>query len=142
MDPRGSITSILLIISEEVVTPTDKKYHTEEIIIHTPIALSRDETALVEHARRIAEAAHAGQMDKAHLPYFESHVADVHRRVVAYGGDATEQIAALLHDVLEDTGVSESDLRKKGVPEDALVIVKLLTRDPGKPKTEYYERIR
>lgn len=69
-------------------------------------------------------------------------MADVHRRVVAYGGDVNEQIAALLHDVLEDTQVSESDLRNKGVPEAAMVIVKLLTRIEAEPKTDYYERIR
>jgi (p)ppGpp synthase/HD superfamily hydrolase len=69
-------------------------------------------------------------------------VADVHRRVVSYGGDVNEQIAALLHDVLEDTKVSEIELRKQGVPEEALVIVKLLTKVAGEPKSDYYERIR
>jgi len=69
-------------------------------------------------------------------------VADVHRRVVAYGGDVNEQIAALLHDVLEDTEVSASDLGREGVPEAALVIVKLLTRVEDEPKADYYERIR
>lgn len=121
---------------------TDKRYQTEEIVISVPIALSPDEAALVEHARRIAKAANEGQLDKAHLSYFESHVADVYRRVASYGGGVNEQIAALLHDVLEDSEVSESELRIKGVPEAALVIVKLLTKIDGEPKTECYERIR
>jgi (p)ppGpp synthase/HD superfamily hydrolase len=107
-----------------------------------PATLSPDETALVEHAEKVARAAHKGQLDKAGLPYFESHVADVHRRVVSYGGGAIEQIAALLHDVLEDTVVTENDLRNEGFPEEALVIVKLLTIVPDEPKTDYYERIR
>jgi hypothetical protein len=61
---------------------------------------------------------------------------------VGYGGDVNEQIAALLHEVLEDTEVSESDLRRNGVPEATLVIVKLLTKVDGEPKTDYNERIR
>lgn len=107
-----------------------------------PATLSLEEAALVEHAKQVARAAHKGQLDKAGLPYFESHVADVHRRVISYGGGANEQIAALLHDVLEDTEVTENLLRKEGFPEEALVIVKLLTKVPGEPKTDYYERIR
>ena len=107
-----------------------------------PVTLSPDETALVQDARRIARAAHEGLLDKAGLPYFEAHVADVHRRVVSYGGDVNEQIAALLHDVLEDTEVSEDELRNAGVPEEALVIVKLLTKNDTQPKSDYYERIR
>ena len=107
-----------------------------------PLILSPSEAAQVEHARRIARAAHEGQFDKAGLPYFESHVADVHRRVVFYGGDVVEQIAALLHDVLEDTKVTETDLQNEGIPEQALVIVKLLTKNDGEPVSDYYERIR
>jgi (p)ppGpp synthase/HD superfamily hydrolase len=107
-----------------------------------PATLSPDEAALVEHAERVARAAHKGQLDKAGLPYFESHVADVHCRVVSYGGGVNEQIAALLHDVLEDTPVTEIELRKESFPEEALVIVKLLTKVPDESKTNYYERIR
>lgn len=55
-----------------------------------PVELSADQTALVAHAARTARAAHEGQRDKAGHAYFESHVADVHRRVISYGGDANE----------------------------------------------------
>jgi (p)ppGpp synthase/HD superfamily hydrolase len=107
-----------------------------------PVELSADETALVAQAGRIARAAHEGQLDKAGLAYFESHVADVHRRVISYGGGANEQIAALLHDVLEDTNVNLTELRSQGIPEEALVIVRLLTKTDGEPNGDYYERIR
>ena len=107
-----------------------------------PMALSPGEAALVAHAERLARAAHEGQLDKAGLPYFESHVADVHRRVVSYGGNVNEQISALLHDVLEDTKVTPTELREEGVPEEALMIVRLLTKVHGEPKSDYYERIR
>jgi len=123
-------------------TPADEEYRAEEIFMSVPPSLSAEESVLVEHAGQVARAAHRGQLDKADLPYFESHVADVQRRVVSYGGDVNEQIGALLHDVLEDTSVSEADLRDEGFPEEALVIVGLLTRKEGEPSGDYYERIR
>lgn len=106
------------------------------------MALTPQETALVADAARLARAAHEGQVDKAGRPYFDSHVADVHARVVAYGGDVHEQVAALLHDVLEDTAVTEDALVAAGVPEPALRIVRLLTKVDGEPKEDYYQRIR
>lgn len=71
-------------------------------------------TEVVERARRLAQAAHAGQLDKAGNDYYESHLLDVCRRVVSYGGDADEQAAAWLHDVVEDTTVTELDLLEAG----------------------------
>lgn len=82
----------------------------------------------IDVARELAQRAHDGQVDKVGLPYFATHVEDVHRRVVAAGGDEVQQIAALLHDVLEDTTVTEADLVSLGVPEAALHIVRLLTK--------------
>lgn len=67
---------------------------------------------------------------------------DVHRRVVEYGGDVIEQVAALLHDVVEDTDHTLDELAAKGVPPAALEIVRLLTRAPGEPRGPYYARIR
>lgn len=51
------------------------------------------------------------------MPYFEAHLADVHRRVMSAGGDEAQQIAALLHDVLEDSSAIEAELRALGVPD-------------------------
>jgi (p)ppGpp synthase/HD superfamily hydrolase len=59
---------------------------------------------------------------------------DAQRRVVSYDGDVNEQIAALLHGVLEDTKVRQTELPKEGVPEEALVTVRLLTTVDGEPK--------
>ena len=53
-------------------------------------------TDSVERARRLAQAAHAGQVDKAGRDYYESRLLDVHSRVVTYGGGADEQAAAWL----------------------------------------------
>jgi len=74
-------------------------------------------TDVAERARHLAQAAHAGQFDKAGNDYYASHLVDVCRRVVSYGGDAAEQAAAWLYDVVEDTAVTELDLLGAGFPD-------------------------
>ncbi|MGB9222732.1 HD domain-containing protein [Mycobacterium sp.] len=90
-------------------------------------------------AEAIASAAHAGQVDKAGMPYV-GHV----RRVASYvdpsNGDAV--VAALLHDVIEDAGVTAADLADRGVPAVAIEAVELLTRRAEVSPTDYYLRIR
>ena len=85
----------------------------------------------VDAARELAQRAHEGQVDKVGQPYFAAHVEDVHRRVVAAGGDEDQQVAALLHDVLEDTAVTEEELLALGVSDAALRIVRLMTKTGG-----------
>ena len=60
-------------------------------------------------------AAHYGQVDMAGMPYQE-HPERVLHRMLARWPDATvdEQHAALLHDVLADTSITEADLRRLG----------------------------
>lgn len=95
-----------------------------------------------ETAEAMARRAHAHQKDKVGMPYFETHVQDVHRRVLAAGGDKDQQVAALLHDVLEDTDVEEADLIAQGISSGALEIVRLMTKREGDPSETYLERLR
>ena len=97
-------------------------------------------------ARRIAEAAHAGQVDKAGEPYI-GHVA----RVAARLDDPLDRAVGWLHDVVEDTGKSRLDLLREAYPlPDSLwdtwarVVddVLLLTHRPHEPRVDYYERIK
>ena len=99
-------------------------------------------TESVERARRLAQAAHAGQVDKAGRDYYESHLLDVHRRVVIYGGNADEQAAAWLHDVVEDTPVTELDLLSAGFSDTTVLIVHLMTKQEGEDPALYYARLR
>lgn len=55
-------------------------------------------------ALSLAAAAHAGQFRKATPVPYISHPVAVAALVAEYGGSTDEQIAALLHDVLEDAG--------------------------------------
>jgi len=99
-------------------------------------------TMTVQAAEALARRAHDRQVDKVGMPYFETHVQDVHRRVVAAGGSEDQQVAALLHDVLEDTDVTETDLRAADISEPALQLVLLMTKQDGEDTAVYLERIR
>lgn len=78
---------------------------------------------LVERAESIAREAHAGQPDKAGEPYI-GHPA----RVAARLDDPTLQAAAWLHDVVEDTSWTLTDLGDAGVPDDVIEIVDAVTK--------------
>lgn len=93
---------------------------------------------LVETARLVATAAHAGQVDKGGAPYIE-HPAFVADRVRWLGGDEVEVAAAWLHDVVEDTPVS-LDALASVFPARVVEAVDALTRREDEPYFEYIER--
>lgn len=91
-------------------------------------------TDMTKKAMKIAYQAHEGQMDKSGIPYVfhPLHVAEQME-----DGDSTA--AALLHDVLEDTGVTLAMLKEEGFSEEVLEAVQLLSR---KPEMDYLDYIR
>ncbi len=78
-------------------------------------------------AFQIASTLHRGQVDKAGRPYTE-HLVRVLLRVQAAGGDLYAQIAALLHDCIEDKKTTEQGLLELGVPSESVRLVLLLTK--------------
>lgn len=76
----------------------------------------------LERAIEIASQAHAGRVDKAGVPYI-LHPLHVVLRV----RELTEQIAAVLHDVVEDSDWTLDRLRTEGFSEDVLRAVDALT---------------
>lgn len=106
------------------------------------LAVLRAEPDVVERARQLARRAHAGQRDKTGADYFEGHLTDVHRRAVGYGAAPAEQAAAWLHDVLEDSSVTEADLLAAGFSPETLLVVHLLTRSEDEPEEVYWARLR
>jgi (p)ppGpp synthase/HD superfamily hydrolase len=82
----------------------------------------------VQDALDLATSAHAGQVDKAGRPYIE-HPRTV-AALVAVHGEAAE-MAALLHDVVEDTDVTLDDLRAAGYPDEVVSAVDSVTRRAG-----------
>lgn len=65
---------------------------------------------IVEKAYELAKKAHAGQVDKAGVDYIR-HPLAVSRNEILVSEE--EKCVALLHDVLEDTDVTEEEIRKE-----------------------------
>lgn len=79
----------------------------------------------------LAEFAHRGQVDKIGLPYID-HPKRVLDQVKAQGAPPCVQMAAILHDVTEDTAFTPQMLIDLGFPESVVKIVVLLDRDLSK----------
>ncbi|KAF1015516.1 MAG: GTP pyrophosphokinase [Stenotrophomonas maltophilia] len=90
----------------------------------------------VVEARTLACEAHAGQQDKAGLPYIE-HVARV---AAAIHDDDIAKAAAWLHDVVEDC--PQHAARLEVFPAPVREIVTLLSRHSAPDAQQYYARIR
>lgn len=88
----------------------------------------------VPRAEAYAAIAHAGQTDKLGVPYIE-HVRAVAEGVSMFG--VVYAVTGLLHDVLEDTETTVSDLEEIGVPDEVIHAVQAVTRVPSTTYEEY-----
>ena len=93
----------------------------------------------LEDALIFAAQKHRGVPDKAGAPYILHPL----RVMGNLGQNASEneRIAALLHDVVEDCGVSLEDLRAMGYDEEVVVAVDALTKRADE-KNDYMKAIR
>jgi (p)ppGpp synthase/HD superfamily hydrolase len=89
----------------------------------------------LEDAILLAAQAHHGQRDRNGQPYM-LHVLRVMLRVE---GDE-RRMAAVLHDVVEDTPHTLDELRKMGFPEPVVHAVDCLTHRDGEPYAAAIER--
>ncbi len=87
-------------------------------------------------AYQLACRLHSGQIDKAGRPYIE-HLTRVFLRVQGAGGDLFQQMAALLHDAIEDRKASAEQLLWLGVPTEVVEMVKVLSKDESQGYEEY-----
>jgi (p)ppGpp synthase/HD superfamily hydrolase len=94
-------------------------------------------TEQTKKAIKLSFQAHAGQLDKCGLPYVTH---PLHLAEQMPDEDCT--VAALLHDVAEDTDYSLEDLGRMGFPPRALEAVALLTHDPAEPYLDYVARVK
>lgn len=88
-------------------------------------------TPLTNRALRISYDAHAGQVDKCGTPYV-FHPYHVGEQME----DEVTACVALLHDVVEDTDVTLSDLARE-FPAEVIEALRLLTHEPGVPYLDY-----
>lgn len=92
---------------------------------------------LYQQALAIAEDAHKGQVDKAGVDYIQ------HPLFVAslVEGELAKTVA-LLHDVVEDSAWTLEDLRKEGLPEEAVQAVGILTKNRDESYEEYLMHVK
>ncbi len=92
---------------------------------------------LLEKAIEIALRAHAGQKGKDGAPYVLHPL-----RLMTRMDTDEERMAAVLHDVVEDSEVTLEDLRGAGFPEGVVETVRLLTHEEGISYEGYVERLK
>ena len=95
----------------------------------------------VDDALAFARFAYHGLEDKAGLDYL-AHPVRVMDTVKRRGGVPYIQVAALLHDVIEDTVITEQMLLDLGFHKDAVEVIVLLTRTKEVAPDDYYRAIR
>jgi len=88
----------------------------------------------LERAIALAADAHQGQKDKAGQPYILHPL-----RIMLRLSGEQERIAAVLHDVVEDTHWTLEQLRQEGFAEGVLEAVEALTRREGE---DYFDFVR
>ena len=88
-------------------------------------------------ARHLAHKLHAGQKDKAGLPYV-GHLARVAEGV---GPDPMLQAVAWLHDAMEDCPVQPADLAQHGVADSVIAACQAITKRKGEDYAEYLARV-
>lgn len=93
----------------------------------------------VKEAERLAQHAHAGQKDKAGMPYID-HPRRVAARAEEVDGRPAAVAVAWLHDVVEDTPTTLEELRDAGFDTDVVAAVDAITRRPGEGD-DYYRRV-
>lgn len=94
------------------------------------------EEHLLERAIRLAAKVHKGQKDRAQRPYI-LHV----MRVMMRGTDMEEQLLGALHDVLERSELTASDLELKGFPPRVLTALEHISRRKEEDYAGYIERV-
>jgi (p)ppGpp synthase/HD superfamily hydrolase len=95
----------------------------------------------LQDAIALAEFAHRNQQDKAGMPYID-HPKRVLATVQAMGGKPYVQMAAVLHDVVEDTVITLDMLEALGFSPAVVLLVDLLTRRDTVDSDLYYAQIR
>ena len=93
--------------------------------------------ATVEDAVSIAAQAHRGQTDKAGAPYLLHPL-----RMMLRMDTEAAMMAAVLHDVVEDTDWTLDRLREAGFSNEVLEAVDCLTHREGESYQQFVERVR
>ncbi len=93
-------------------------------------------TPTTKRALELCAQAHEGQRDKSGMPYV-LHPFHLAEQMTT----PSETCVALLHDTMEDCGLTEDDLRAAGMGDDVVEAVRLLTHERGVPYLDYVRTI-
>lgn len=91
--------------------------------------------ATLERAIEMAAKAHAGQVDKAGQAYILHPL-----RLMLAVRTPHERMAAVLHDIVEDTPVTFDDLVREGFPPEVVAAVRALTKTDGEKRVDAARR--
>ncbi|MEB3338692.1 MAG: phosphohydrolase [Leptolyngbyaceae bacterium] len=91
---------------------------------------------LLGRAIAIAATAHQHQLDKAHSPYILHPL-----RLMLRGRTVTEQIVAVLHDVVEDSDWTLEQLAAEGFSAEVLGAIASLTHHPEESYEQFIDRV-
>ncbi len=101
-------------------------YDVGEIISLIEGGINKKEEDLINKAFKFAEKAHEGQKRLSGEPYFV-HAFEVSKTLARLGMDAQTISAGLLHDVLEDTEITEEEIQKE-FGDDIVFLIKGVTK--------------
>ncbi|HRX43595.1 MAG TPA: HD domain-containing protein [Clostridia bacterium] len=91
---------------------------------------------MLDKAIHIAARMHEGQKDKGGHPYILHPL-----RVMNEVEGETAKICAVLHDVVEDTGITFDDLSKEGFSEDVIEVLDALTKRENEEYDDFISRV-
>ena len=93
-------------------------------------------TPMTKKAMKLCFEAHKDQVDKSGMPYVfhPFHLAEQMH-------DEYTTVAALLHDMVEDTEFTFEFLAKREIPDCVIDAIKLLTHDESVPYLEYVKKV-
>ncbi len=91
----------------------------------------------VQDAMALAIKAHAGQTDKGGKPYIFHPM-----RVMQKMESNSEQIVAILHDVVEDTEITLKDLKELGYSKRIIHAINCMSKQDGEDYFDYINRVK
>jgi (p)ppGpp synthase/HD superfamily hydrolase len=97
---------------------------------------SQEYAKLLDLAIKIAEKAHEGQFDKADQPYILHSLT-----VMAQMEDVESKIVAVLHDAIEDSDLTITELSQQGFPELITEAIAAITKLDGELYDDYLLRV-
>lgn len=124
----------LTTIMKAAVEKVNRESNDEEPLVW-PESVQRPVQSPLEKAISIAVKAHQGQVDKAGTPYILHPL-----RVMLKMETETEMIAAVLHDVVEDSEITLERLQKEGFERPVLEAVASVTRRKGESYDDFVIR--